>query len=95
VRHDKPARIGETDVEQDRVRPQVEGRLHGRTAVGGLAEHDEAGALEESPDLGPEARMVVDDEDRGHRPMLPCGGVPAYGVSPTTAAWAPADWGQP
>ena len=64
--------VGQLDVEQDDVRMQGAGGLEGGLAVHRLADHLVAVGLQQRPGAGPEAGVVVDDEDaRCHASRLP------------------------
>ena len=64
--------VGQLDVQQDDVRQQRAGAGHGGHAVDRLADHLVAVGLQQRPGAGPEAGVVVDDEDaRCHARRLP------------------------
>src|SRR5215208_911276 len=57
--------VGQLHVEQHHVRVEARHGVEGAQPVLRLADHVEALALEQHPGAGPEARVVVDDEDGG------------------------------
>ena len=71
--------VGQADVEQDEIRQEGPRSRQARGAVGRLADDVEAVGLEQGPRLEPEARVVIDDEDRvheRHRGIGPVAGCP-------------------
>src|SRR5262249_40091614 len=58
------------DVEQHDVGVELAGDAERLAPVGGLADHVEALGLEQPARYAAEARVVVDDDDRGHVRML-------------------------
>src|SRR5215217_2254513 len=57
--------VGQLHVEQHHIRVEARHGVEGAQPVLRLADHVEALALEQHPGAGPEARVVVDDEDGG------------------------------
>src|SRR5215218_9350306 len=58
-----PIAVGKLDVEQHGVRQQLAERPARRVDTGGLADDLEATRLQQPTRAGPEARVVIDDQD--------------------------------